>query len=514
MKPAVFKAVSSRFVRCAEHSATHFVSATHAKDKGLKGRCSTPYNVTANVLHRLEIYALKVFFVLLALVHIASAQLDTPEHIALAKAVSAPAANTPINHIIFLMQENHSFDNYFGTYPGADGIPEGTCMPVNPFDKTNTECIKPFRMGDGSVDLEDPDHSSKTAELQFNNGEMNGFYYALSRRNQDGRLAMGYYDDKDLPYYWNIADNYVLFDRFFSSAMGGSFVNHWYSLSATSDETHGRNLQEVLGELPTIFDRLQEKGLSWKFYVQNYDPNLTYRTVESYPANRQSQVVWVPLLAIDRFIDAPELNRHIVDLNEYYEDLADGTLPNVAYIVPSGPSEHPPSSLISGQRFVKTLIQSLMLSKYWTSSAFIWSYDDWGGWYDHVPPIKVDDYGYGFRVPALLVSSYAKQGYIDSTTLDYTSVLKFIEDNWDLEPLASRDANANSIVNAFDFSAPPREATFITFERQTTVVKAEPKRYIIYLFYSAGLVFALGVMGFAAWRSPLEAKAANAFGEV
>jgi phospholipase C len=226
MKPTVFKAVSSRFVRCtvlgATHfaSTTHFVSTTHAKDKGLKGMCSTPYSVTASVLHKLKIYALKGFFVLLVLAQIASAQLDTPEHIALAKAVSAPVANTPINHIIFLMQENHSFDNYFGTYPGADGIPEGTCMPVNPFDKTNPECIKPFRMGDGSVDLEDPDHSSKTAELQFNNGEMNGFYYALSRRNQDGRLAMGYYDDKDLPYYWNIADNYVLFDRFFSSAMG------------------------------------------------------------------------------------------------------------------------------------------------------------------------------------------------------------------------------------------------------------------------------------------------------
>jgi phospholipase C len=471
--------------------------------------------VEQGVRNGVVVILLQCLFVmgLFVLTQAVSAQLDTPEHVALAQAVLAPKANTPIEHIIFLMQENHSFDNYFGTYPGADGIPEGTCMPVNPFDAANTECVKPFRMGDGSVDLEDPDHSNKTALLQLNNGAMNGFYYSLTQRNQDGRMAMGYYDDKDLPYHWNIADNYVLFDKFFSSALGGSFINHWYSLSGTSDETNGRTLQEALGELPTIFDRVQDKGLTWKFYVQNYEPNLTYRTAASYPANRQSQVVWVPLLAIDRFIDDPELNRHIVDLSEYYEDLAKGTLPNVAYIVPSGPSEHPPSSLTSGQRFVKTLIQSLMVSEYWTNSAFIWSYDDWGGFYDHVPPPQVDDYGYGFRVPALLVSSYAKRGYIDSTTLDYTSVLKFIEDNWDLEPLASRDANANSIISAFDFSAPPRKATFIPFERQTSVVKPEPKRIVIYLLYGAALVFALGVMVFAAWRSRLDSAPSNAFGE-
>ncbi len=414
----------------------------------------------------------------------------------------AQSANTPIEHVIFLMQENHSFNNYFGTYPGANGIPEGICMPVDPYDQSNTECIEPFRMGDGIVDLEDPDHSSKTALLQLNDGAMNGFYYALSQRNQDGRLAMGYYDGEDLPYYWNIADNYVLFDNFFSSALGGSFINHWYSLSATSDEkAKGQSLQEALEALPTIFDRVQEKGLSWKFYIQNYDPNLTYRTVASYPANRQSQVVWVPLLAIDRFIDNPELNKHLVDISEYYEDLANGTLPNVAYIVPSGPSEHPPSSLMSGQRFVKSLIQSMMVSPYWEKAAFIWSYDDWGGWYDHVVPPKVDEYGYGFRVPALLVSSYAKPGYIDSTQLDYTSVIKFIEDNWDLEPLASRDATANSIASAFDFLSPPREAVFIPIERQVVITKPEPKRYIIYLLYGGGLGFSLSIILLAFWRS-------------
>ncbi|MBN1147850.1 MAG: alkaline phosphatase family protein [Anaerolineales bacterium] len=398
--------------------------------------------------------------------------------------------STPIEHFIFLMQENHSFDNYFGTYPGADGFPPDTCIPVDPFDESNTVCIEPFRIGENDVQLDDPDHSENTHQLQYNQGRMDGFVYALNQRNQDGRLAMGYYDKQELPYYWNIADNYVLFDRFFSSAAGGSFINHVYWVAGAPGiaEDDG-DLQAVLAETPTIFDRLEEEGISWKFYVQNYEPNLTYRTVDQYPGNRASQVVWAPLLNFDRFIDDPQLSSHIVDLDEYFDDLANGTLPQVAYMVPSGPSEHPPSSLKSGQRFVKSLIQALMQSQYWEKSAFLWAYDDWGGWYDHVPPPQVDDYGYGFRVPALLVSAYARQGYIDSTALDYTSALKFIEDNWGLEPLAERDAQANSIIQAFDFTQPPRQAVIVTFERVTAQVKPEPRREVIYISY--GLVIAL-----------------------
>ena len=232
---------------------------------------------------------------------------------------------------------------------------------------------------------------------------------------------------------------------------------------------------------------MEEADVSWKFYVQNYEPELNYRTMHLYPGNRASQVIWVPLLNFDRFLDDPALSSHIVNLDEYYDDLVNGTLPEVAFIAPSGPSEHPPSSLQSGQRFVKTLIQSLMRSEYWESSAFIWSYDDWGGWYDHVPPPQVDEYGYGFRVPALLVSAYAKAGYIDSTELDYTSVLKFIEDNWGVAPLAERDANANSIANAFDFTQPARPAAFIPYERGSGEAKAEPNRKVIYRMYTAGL---------------------------
>ncbi|HQY89966.1 alkaline phosphatase family protein [Caldilinea sp.] len=397
----------------------------------------------------------------------------------------ARPAQTPIEHLIVLMQENHSFDNYFGAYPGADGIPPGVCMPIDPFSSANTECVKPFRIGDNDVELSDPDHSDSTHQVQYNDGRMDGFVFALNQRNQDGRLAMGYYDGTQLPYYWNIADEYVLFDRFFSSAASGSFTNHMYWVAAAPEPEAG---VAPINSLPTIFDRLQEAGVTWKFYVQNYDAGLNYRTSHLYPGNRASQVIWVPLLNMDRFLDDPELASHIVDLNEYHEDMINGALPQVAYLVPSGPSEHPPSSIMSGQRFVKTLIQMLMQSDYWDRSAFLWTYDDWGGWYDHVRPPRVDAHGYGFRVPALLVSAYARRGYIDSTTLDYTSIIKFISDNWNLHSLAERDAQADTFINAFDFAHGPREPAFVQFERDAAVTKPAPRRPVIYLIYGAGII--------------------------
>lgn len=416
-----------------------------------------------------------------------------------AQEVDKPPTSTPIKHFIFLMQENHSFDNYFGTYPGANGIPPGTCIPVDPFTDPDGHCVEPFHVGDTDVQLDDPDHSLETNNLQYNEGKLDGFVYALNMRNQDGRLAMGYYDDRDLPYHWNVADEYVLFDNYFSSAGGGSYINHMYWISGDPGEVgKGENQQEVLSEIVTIFDRLQENGIEWKFYIQNYEPDLTYRTLHLYPGNRASQVIWAPVLYMDRFIDDPELNQHIVNLDEYYTDLVDGTLPAVAFMVPSGPSEHPPSSLKSGQRFIKTLVQSLMQSQYWESSAFMWSYDDWGGWYDHVPPPQVDEYGYGFRVPALLVSAYAKQGYIDSTQLDYTSGLKFIEENWGLEPLAERDAAANSISSAFDFSKPPRQARFLPFARNHAEPEKELRLSAIYFTYGSAIILASGIIILAA----------------
>ncbi len=410
------------------------------------------------------------------------------------------STSTPIKHFVFLMQENHTFDNYFGTREGVDGLPEGTCMPLKP--GRDTPCVEPFHIGDQAV--VDLDHTSTAFEAQYADGAMDGFvryFTALDRPRSQAELTMGYYDDTDLPYYWNIADNYVLFDRFFSSAHGGSVRNHMYRVTGTPGARDGESIPPGgWGKIPTIFDRLQAAGVSWKFYVQNYDRTITYRTRDDVlDADRGAQVVWVPLLAYARYVDDPELNSHIVDLREYYRDVQRGTLPSVAYIAPSGNSEHPPGSIQAGERFVRSLLNELMKSSAWDSSAFLWSYDDWGGWYDHVKPPQVDKFGYGFRVPALLVSAFAKRGYVDHTTLDFTSALKFIETNWGVEPLASRDAAANNLLGAFDFDSPPRAAQILD-ESRVSVATVRPTVQWVYLGYAVIVIAALGLLWLAARR--------------
>lgn len=403
---------------------------------------------------------------------------------------------TPIKHLITVMQENHTFDNYFGNYPGADGVAADVCMPLQ-LDTPEAGCVERFHLANKAII--DLGHSDDVFVEQYNDGAMDGFADAFAGRNPDaGEQTMGYYDERDLPYYWNIADEYVLFDRFFTSAAGGSVRNHFYWISgAPGNEEKDALRPEGFNDVPTIFDSLQAAGVSWKFYVQNLDLDINYRnTVEG---SQAGQLIWAPVLNYDRFLDDPELSSRIVPLEEFFEDLANDTLPAVSYMVPSGASEHPPGSIQAGERFIRSLITGLMRSEAWPSTAFIWTYDDWGGWYDHVAPPQVDRFGYGFRAPTLLVSPYAKRGFIDSTTLDFTSILKFIEENWDIAPLAERDAAANSFMTAFDFEAGPREAVLLNREREVVPIK-KPRSNVVYGAYGgalgvAFLLIAVGVGG-------------------
>jgi len=414
-----------------------------------------------------------------------------------ATGATALETTTPIKHVITLMQENHSFDNYFGTYPGADGIPEGACMPYEP-DDPSAGCVEPFRIDDRAV--VDLGHNLTTFVEQYNDGRMDGFLKVFEDQVETGDLSVGYYDDENLPYYWNVADNYVLFDRFFTSAKGGSVPNHFYWVTATpGNDDNGTLLPEGFDHVPTIFDRLEEAGVSWKFYVQNYDPEITFRNPQL--GDRGSQIVWVPILNYNRFLDDPELNSKIVPFEEFYTDVQNGTLPAVSYMVPSGASEHPPGSIQAGERFVRSIITALMRSSAWESTAFTWTYDDWGGWYDHVPPPQVDDWGYGFRAPALLVSAYAKPGYIDSTEMDFTSILKFIESNWGLEPLAKRDREAQTFLDSFDFTKPPRPPIMLDRVREREL-EPEPNQAVVYGAYSVAFAvpFVLALFGVVATR--------------
>ena len=374
--------------------------------------------------------------------------------VAAAAAPSAPhQAATPIKHFVFLMQGGRTFDNYFGTYPGADGLHPGTCQPLATADPTG-KCVKPFVLGN---DERAPLGADGTIIAnQWDGGKMDGFVAAFQQQGRDGAMAMGHYNASQLPFYWEVAQNYVLFDHFFSSVKYGIRDNrsYWVSASPAPGGT-GRIPAGGYGNLQTIFDRLQAAGVSWKFYVQGYNRKQTYQSAS--PASAETQTARVPLIDFQRFTQDPSLASHIVGLDQYYRDLAAGTLPAVAYVASSsGADERSAQSIPAGQSLASTMTTQLMESRYWDSSALMWSYDGSGGWFDGVRPPTVGGQSLGFRVPAMLVSAYARKGQVNHTVLDYTSALKFIEQNWRLAPLTALDAHANSLSSAFDFTSGPR----------------------------------------------------------
>ncbi|HEU5271281.1 MAG TPA: alkaline phosphatase family protein [Jatrophihabitans sp.] len=412
---------------------------------------------------------------------------------------------TPIQHFLFLLQGDRSFDNYFGSYPGVDGLAAASCQQQAPGKSGG--CIEPFPLHGRTV----PPLGATPATIakQYDGGKLDGFVSALQSVGLDGTKAMGYYDQRDLPAYWRAASQYVLFDRFFSATRDGVRSNREYWVAATDTRAAG---QQPL----TIFDRLQAAGIQWKFYVQNYRPvtgpvtprpAIGKRTGAGQGASN-TQSAAVPLLNYLRFTTDPALRSHIVDLGQYYQDLQDGTLPAVAYFATSGSSERSSRSISEGQSLVTSLTGQLMLSRYWSSSAFLLSYDGTGGFYDHVAPPQVDSYGLGLRVPALLISSYARRGLVDGSTLDYSSALAFIEYNWRLAPLASRDRRAgvllaspdrqaDTLLPAFDFTAPPRPAELIAGGSPAAPPGKLRSSQIVYVSYGFAIAVVLATVGFA-----------------
>jgi phospholipase C len=387
---------------------------------------------------------------------------------------STPRTHTPIEHLVYLMQGDRTFDHYFGTYPGADGPPPGVRQPVDPVHPA-AGAVAPYPLhGSGPVS---PGAGPRLVQQQFDGGRMDSFVSAFERQGRDGRVAMGYYDRRDLPFYWNAADRYELFDHFFASSLDGTRANRAQWVAGTSD---------LKG--PTIFDRLQQAGVSWKFYVQNYDPKKTYRS----PDDLTTQTVRVPLLDIPRFVDDPKLRSHIADLGEYYRDLAHGTLPAVAYIASSGAGERSARSVPAGQRLVRSLTSQLMVSQYWSSSALLWSYDGSGGWYDHVKPPA----GRGLRVPALLVSPYAARGAVQHGQFEAASALRFMVENWGLRPLGGRAAQARSLADAFDFAAPARQAELIPADAREAAlpVARRPSPAPVYAVYGVASALVAGLL--------------------
>jgi phospholipase C len=428
---------------------------------------------------------------------------------AAAAATPAPAGIHKIQHVVIIMQENRSFDSYFGTYPGADGIPMSSpgvpavCVP----DPARGRCIAPYH--DASDSNHGGPHGEAAAFADVASGAMNGFVSSAQSakstpcKNQQDPVCtipgetdvMGFHDGGEIPNYWSYAKNFVLQDRMFQPNLSWSLPEHLFLVSGWSAlcNTPANALSCVNAlqspALPPDFSRtakvpdyawtdltylLHRHHVSWGYYVfAGGEPDCEDDeaiTCAAVGQNAKTPGIWNPLPYFDTVRADGELG-DVQSLNSFYGAARAGALPAVSWVAPNqAASEHPPATLSAGQAYVTSVINAVMRSPDWWSTAIFLSWDDWGGFYDHVPPPRVDANGYGLRVPGLVISPYARAGLIDHQTLSHDAYLKFIEDDFlggaRLDPATDgrpdgrpdvREANRalGDLAHDFDFSEPP-----------------------------------------------------------
>jgi phospholipase C len=387
---------------------------------------------------------------------------------------SAPQARSPragiqkIKHVIIVMQENRSFDHYFGTYPGADGIPRRTgkftvCVP----DPIRHVCWRPYH--DPAQRNSGGPHEHLDAIRDVNGGKMNGFIRQARRglrggckkhpgeplcTRRHGPDVMGYKDARDLPNYWAYARNFVLQDHMFQPDASWSLPDHLFMVSEWSARCSRRGdpmscVNAIENPLPPpgepqnrtkrkpeyawtdLTFLLHKAGISWRYYVftgTQPDCSEDEMICGSVPQSAHTPGIWNPLPWFTTVRQNHQV-RNVQSMRYFFRDARKGRLPAVSWLVPSNEvSDHPPSLVSRGQAYVTSVINAVMRSPDWSSSAIFLAWDDWGGFYDHVPPPQVDRNGYGLRVPALVISPYARRGFIDHQTLSFDAYAKFIED--------------------------------------------------------------------------------------
>jgi phospholipase C len=417
-----------------------------------------------------------------------------------------------IKHVVIIMQENRSFDSYFGTFPGADGIPmrdgEPTvCVP----DPVLHRCVAPYHDPADRNAGGPHDHSDAVADIDH--GRMDGFIIrarggrqiACARDVHAGDCSltpsapdvMGYHDAREIPNYWAYASAFVLQDHMFQSDTSWSLPSHLYLVSGWSAHC------SVPGDPQSCVDAVQDPGsppgepqnttgtppdyawtdltyllhnygVSWRYYVstgQQPDCADNSMACAAVPQSAKTPGIWNPLPWFDTVRQDHQLN-DIAPLGDFFKAARAGTLPAVSWITPTQRvSDHPPALVSAGQTYVTDLINTIMASPDWSSTAIFLAWDDWGGFYDHVVPPTVDAQGYGLRVPALVISPYAKRGFIDHQVLSFDAYLKFIEDDFlggarldpatDGRPDPRPDVRENAPIlgdlrRDFDFNQAPR----------------------------------------------------------
>lgn len=391
-------------------------------------------------------------------------------HDSTASAGSSGTGIHKIKHVIVIMQENRSFDSYFGTYPGADGLPSQNGVPTSCVPDAQTgQCVKP------SEDHHDVNgggpHGAANATADINGGQMNGFINQALGAKKSCRAVnnpacansatpdvMGYHTQSDIPNYWSYAKNYVLQDHMFEPNASWSLPEHLFQVSEWSAAcTQHNNPASCVNALQSpgpppdartnrgaapgpapiyawtdMTYLLHKNQVSWGYYVVNgTEPDCQNdAAVACAPVRQQASTpgIWNPLPYFDTVKADGQLG-NIQSVTNFYKAAKNGQLPAVSWVSPSGPvSEHPPGAVSAGQSYVTSLINAVMKGPDWNSTAIFVSWDDWGGFYDHVTPPSVDVNGYGLRVPGLVISPYAKHGFVDHQTLSFDAFDKFIED--------------------------------------------------------------------------------------
>jgi len=379
------------------------------------------------------------------------------------------ATRTRIKHVVFVIKENRTFDDLFGTFPGANGVSfgmdHGTRRPL-------------IRGTDGRLPTDIP-HCYECSIQAWDHGKMDGF-----DQPPTGNLAYSQLHRSQLPNYWLWAQRNVLFDDFFASAWGPSFPNHLYTIAAQSggardnprrppksmSNTFGCDappLQKVavydsegnVVLVPPCFDFRTEGDLLNGAHI----PWAYYAATE-----RQRGYIWSAYSAIDRYRNDPaQWARYIRPVDSLLGDIAANKLPPVTWVTPRFElSDHPDYSFCHGENWSTQVVDAIMRSKMWKDTAIFITWDDYGGFYDHVPPPDIDRMGFGFRVPLLMISPYAIDGKVSHEEGEFSSVLRLIEDNWNLRPfLTNRDRRATPMLSAFDFSQPPRPPDALPLRR-------------------------------------------------
>jgi phospholipase C len=370
-----------------------------------------------------------------------------------------PPGASQIQHVIFLLKENHTFDNYFGTFPGANGVSSG---------KTHKGRVVPLGPAPDFF-THDIGHTYSDARIGIDNGKMDRFDL-IEGAFQNGRLInYTQFQQSEIPNYWALASRFAIADEFFTSVEGPSFPNHLFTLAAQAGgavdnppygnvwgcddgfigypsvpaiDSNGRRLFVVpCFDFQTVPDSLNKAGLTWRYYTGPYGDGFE----------------WCELDAIYHIRYGPQWKTNVLPDTRFFQDVAQGNLANMTWITAdSAMSEHPMvGSSCNGENETVAVVNAIMNSPLWSSTVIFVSWDDFGGFYDHVPPPQLDVWGLGPRVPLLIISPFVKSGYIEHQQLEFSSVVKFVEELFGLPFLTARDTNSNDMFDAFDFVDTP-----------------------------------------------------------